>query len=764
MQQCKLLTLLILIVFYPPNLMAKNSSLTVPVIIQTTALEDLASVEQLLKTQALNQQMKSLAKTLLATSTEEISTEDKMRMQMLLEDHGAALASYNDLRSQLEQAEKLNYLHYELLLKAKLEIGKNNAGSITNYQGKLSNVFTDMNDITASRATHFIGYSIEQGNNYLRWLFNHAKKHPQLDSKHAIRMLRVYQDQSVYSEVLAVSKQVLEADRKKRYLIEDDILIGTPDGAKVSAIVVRSKNLKAPSPSAMMFNIYTDYERNLNTAIDAASRGYIGVVADARGKRLSPSKITPNETEVIDVNAVIDWISKQTWSNGEVGMFGGSYLGFSQWAATKNIHPALKTIVPYVAAIPGQGLPMENNIFLNANYQWAFHVTNNKTVDDSVYNTPERWRRLNQQWYQQGGAYRNIDKIDGKANPWLQKWLDHPAYDEYWQAMVPYQKDYRKINIPVLSITGYYDDGQISAIHYLSEHYKYNPNANHYLLIGPYDHQTAQATQQPELRGYQLDKAAFVNVPELTFEWFDYVLKSAPKPALIKDKINYQLMGDNSWRHAKSLDALHSNKQRFYLTTEPSQQYFALSTSKKNENEFAEQIVDLADRQNENNEYYPWPIVKPKLEVPNGLAYISPPMQQDMELSGRISGKLKVTINKKDFDVGLVFYEMMPDGKIFHLSYYLGRASYAKDMTQRHLLSPGQIESVPFERTRMVSKVITKGSRLVVLANVNKNRFAQINYGTGKDVNDETIADAKQALTIRWHNSSYVDFPLKPVN
>lgn len=763
MQIKKVFSLILIITLYPMTLLANQSHLKLPTIIESTELDNSASVEKLLAQPMLKPQMQALAKTILQRTDAAISTADEMRLHMITGDIQLAFASYQELTRQLKTAEKYNYLHYELLLKAKLASQTEPKAVLKNYQRQLVQVFESLNDITASRANYFAGYSLAQGNNYLRWLFSHAKKQTPLDIKHATRMLRVYQDQLVYQQILPISKQIIAEDRKRRFIIEDDAIISTPDGAKLSAIVVRSKNQKAPTATAMMFNIYTNYQRNLNSAINAASRGYIGVVADARGKRLSPDTITPNETEVVDVNAVISWISRQSWSDGRVGMYGGSYLGFSQWAATKNLHPALKTIVPYVAAIPGQGLPMENNVFLNANYQWAFHVTNNKTVDDSVYSTPERWQKLNQTWYQQGGAYRNIDKVDGQANPWLQKWLNHPAYDEYWQAMVPYQNDYKKIDIPVLTITGYYDDGQISAIHYLSEHYKYNPEANHYLLIGPYDHETAQRTQRPELRGVQLDEIAFVNIPELTFEWFDHIFKGAPKPSLIKDKINYQLMGDNSWQHVSSLNELHAHKQRFYLTTQASAPHYLLTPKNHSTKNYLEQTVDLADRETENNDYYPWPIIKTRLEVPNGFAYISEPMQQDMELSGRISGELKVAINKKDFDVGLVFYEMKPDGKTFHLSYYLGRASFAKDMSKRQLLTPEKIESIPFSRTRMVSKVINKGSRLVVLANVNKNRFAQVNYGTGKDVSDETIDDAKAPLKIRWYNSSYVDIPLKPL-
>src|SRR5437762_8926785 len=101
-------------------------------------------------------------------------------------------------------------------------------------------------------------------------------------------------------------------------------------------------------------------------------------------------------------------------------------------------------------------------------------------------------------------------------------------------------------------------------------------------------------------------------------------------------------------------------------------------------------------------------------------------------------------------DIGVVACEVMPDGELFHLSYFLGRASYARDMSVRRLLTPGAIESIPFDKTRMVSRRFEKGSRLLFTLNVNKNPFAQINYGTGKDVSDEDSHDADVPLQVRW--------------
>jgi hypothetical protein len=81
-------------------------------------------------------------------------------------------------------------------------------------------------------------------------------------------------------------------------------------------------------------------------------------------------------------------------------------------------------------------------------------------------------------------------------------------------------------------------------------------------------------------------------------------------------------------------------------------------------------------------------------------------------------------------------------------------------MSARHLLTPGRRETIPFDRARMVSRQLQKGSRLLGVLNVNKNQYSQLNYGTGKDVSDESIADATAPLQVRWRNDSYVKIPI----
>lgn len=714
-----------------------------------------------------------LLQSLLADAT----PAQKIRLLLLLNQPQAALATLQQWRASQQKlranASPFAMMPYELWARARLtqdvpesalqQVFQKNIGSLPDPQAHL--------------ATAFIARDPAQNLALLQQLHQQLLEAAAASASDETstadlqrRYFSAYADYYLLSKVQQQAAPLIDADRNRRYHIDTKVLITTSEGIELSAIVVRSKSRSRPLPAILSASIYADEAANLQHAIAAAARGYVGVMSDSRGKRFSRARITPYENETKDVTAVIDWLSRQPWCDGRVAMYGGSYLGYTQWAATKNLPKALKTIVPAAAAIPGQGLPMENNIFLNANYAWPFFVSNGRYDDNQAYRTHND-NEVNQRWYQSGRAYRDFDQIAGQANPWLQKWLQHPAFDSYWQSMVPTAAEYKNLHIPVLSLTGYYDDGQISALQYVRDHQRYNPEAEHYLVIGPYDHFGAQhGSNDTQLRDYPLDKVAHLDVLALTFSWFDYVLKGQPKPALLKDKVNYQLMDDNSWQHAPSLAAMASTPQRFYFAAKTTQGEYGLTTTKPTNDEAAKtaviatQRIDFKDRsQSYNQHYYPWPLLQPAFVPENGLVLQTEPLPDAMELAGTFSASLQLRLNKKDVDLGLTLFEVTPEGRYFNLSYLLGRASFAKDPSQRQLLQPGKPQTVVLQRSRMIGKKIAKGSRLLLLANVNLNAFAQINYGTGGDVSAESIADAAEALKLEWLAGSYIELPLRPL-
>ena len=556
--------------------------------------------------------------------------------------------------------------------------------------------------------------------------------------------------------------EIIQSTRLDGDYTIQDVLIETRDGAQVSALILRKNGFTEPQPVILQSTIYVRNEgRDLISLKQSVDKGYVGVITYARGKHLSPDEIWPYENDGNDTYDVIDWISQQKWCDGRVGMYGGSYNGFTQWAAAKKLHPALKTIVPYVANRPGMGLPMENNVFVNPNYEWSFFVGNNKSLDTVTGNDRQRFRSLMFNWWETGVAYNKMDSIDGTPNKWFQRWVNHPSMDGYWQKMAPYKEDFSKIDIPVLSIDGYYNDSQNSGLYYLREHYKYNTDAEHYLIIGPYSHFGAQLGGTEQVNGYKVDDDALINISEITFQWFEYIFKNGDKPEKLKDKINYQVMEANEWRSASSIENMSNDSLKLYLTNQNSNGAYSLSSKKPKNKEFLSQEIDFTDREtSSNNNYYPDPLILDELGADSGFSFISEPLEEPILVNGSFIGELKVSINKKDFDYGVTLYEVMPNGKYFHLSYIIGRASYAKDVTKRNLLIPNEIETIPFSNTHLISKKLGKGSRLLIFLDVNKNPFSELNYGTGKLVSRESIKDAKEPLNIKWYNDSFVEIPI----
>jgi uncharacterized protein len=347
------------------------------------------------------------------------------------------------------------------------------------------------------------------------------------------------------------------------------------------------------------------------------------------------------------------------------------------------------------------------------------------------------------------------------------RWLAHPRYDGYWQSMIPYQEEFARIDIPVLTTAGYYFGGPGAAVYYLTQHAKYRRGARHYLVIGPYEHFLAQTGTvgalggtTPAVAGYPLDPAAQVDLFALRYQWFDYVLKGGPKPALLADKVNYQVVGANVWKHAPSLAAMGNQTLRLYLGAARTGDAYRLSERRPTGSAFIRQTVDLADRTDVDRVAPGGGILDRALDTANAVELLGDPLPKPTELSGLFRGHLDFVTNKKDFDFSVSLYELTPKGDYVQLSTCWSRASYVGDPSHRRLLTPGKRQRLDFESLRLMSRRLEAGSRLVVVLGVIKEPGRQINYGTGKDVNDETIADAKEPLEIQWSTDSYLDVPV----
>ena len=559
-----------------------------------------------------------------------------------------------------------------------------------------------------------------------------------------------------WTYLMPASVPLLEADGRHRYLIDDQVLIPTPDGAKIAAIVVRPRVTGTTKLTALLnFTIYARDDWSMSDAIMMAAHGYAGVVAYTRGKGRSPQPVTPYVHDGDDAATVIEWLAHRNWSDGRVGMFSGSYNGFTQWSAAKHHPPELKAIATNATNAPGIDTPMQGNVFQSFIYPWPFYTTDIKTLDDNTYDDRARWDTLEKKWYVSGRPYRDLDKIDGKPNPIFDTWLQHPAYDAYWQRLIPYGREFASIDIPVFVETGYYDGGMVGALYYFQEHLKYRPAADDRMIIGPYHHIAMQTGVLAKVDGYVVDKASLIDLQDLRLEWFDHVFRGFPLPTLLSDRVNFEVMGANTWRHTSTLADMAASRVRLYLTgnREADRLLFGHAPASQAIPELA---VDFTNRS--DVDFQP-PTSAP--DTRNALVFETKPFKKSLEIDGLFKGRFEIIANKRDFDLSVNFYELKSDGRYLDLASYLGRVSFMQDRTRRQLLVPGQARTLNFQSQTLTARMLAPGSRIVAVVGVPKVPHIQINYGTGRDVGTESMADAGTPLRIHWLVDSYLELGIR---
>lgn len=576
----------------------------------------------------------------------------------------------------------------------------------------------------------------------------------------ALELIRLKQFHTAFADLLPQVPDLFAADDARRYIIDTDARFPGADGVTLAGVIVRPRAATTPQPTLLQFTIYAIPEQYVADAKGAAAHGYAGVVVYARGKAGGSGAPAPFEHDGDDAAAAIAWVAEQPWSDGRVGMYGGSYNSFTQWAAAGKRPPALRALLTSASAAPGIDIPYEGGIFHNFMIPWPLYTTQVPLLDDATYGDRERWQRLDRTWYRDGRAFRDLAQIDGHPNPWLERWLQHPTYDAYWQAMTPQGDAFAGIDIPVLAVTGYFDGARVGVQHYYDEHLRHNPDADHTLLFGPWGHIAMQVGVARFVEGYEVDPSALVDLAGLRYAWFDHVLRDGPRPALLPGKVNWQVMGGDRWRHADTLDDMAERRERFGLQAGKDGAAGVLVPGAAPRGGFV-QRVGLRDRRDAEREA-PELSLTDTLDVPGALVFETAPMAAPVELSGLFSGELHFSVDRRDVDLELALYERLPDGRYLFLSNVLLRASQAADPRERRLLQPGKPQVLAFRSDRVTSRRLDAGSRVVLTLAVPRRPTLQINYGSGKAVADETIADAgDEPMTLRWSSRSWIELPLR---
>jgi len=496
-----------------------------------------------------------------------------------------------------------------------------------------------------------------------------------------------------------------------------------------------------------------------------SQHGYIYALVDVRGRGNSEGHFEPFANEGRDGHDVVEWFAQQPWCNGKVTMWGGSYAGFDQWSTLKEFPPHLVTIVPVASAHAAVDFPFHAGIFGPYDMQWIT-FTSGVTPQANLFGEDSFWIAKFTELYTKHLPFRELDKLIGNPNPNFQKWLDNPAPGPYWDAMSPTAEDYKRISVPILTITGDYDGDQLGAMAYYRDHMQYGTaeaKANHYLIIGPWDHPGTR-TPKREMGGLKFAEASMLDMNKLHQDWYDWTMKSGPKPEFLKKRVAYYVVAAEEWKYADSLESISNEKRVLYLDSDGHANDVFHSGSLRQEKPAAaaadHYVYDPLDtrpaalEEKPNPNYYLDQTGVLNL-FGNGLVYHSEPFPEATEISGNLKLTAWISMDVPDTDFEVNVFEILPDGTSIYLTGDAMRARYRESLREAKLAKPGEINRYEFNSFMFFSRRIAKGSRLRLVIDCPNSIQSEKNYNSGGVVAQESGKDARTAHITLYHDAQH---------
>jgi uncharacterized protein len=547
------------------------------------------------------------------------------------------------------------------------------------------------------------------------------------------------------------------------------------DSVNLDATVYKPHGQKQPLPVIFTLTPYIA-DSYLDRATFFAKNGYVFALIDVRGRGNSGGNFEPFANEGRDGYDVVEWLAKQPWCDGQVTMWGGSYAGFDQWSTLKEFPPHLKTIVPAAAAHAAVDFPFFKNVFTSYVMQWLT-FTSGVTGNANLFGNSTFWTSKFTNLYMDHLPFKDLDGVVGNNSAVFQKWIAHPIPDSYWSAMAPTPDDYRKIAVPILTITGHYDGDQTGAMTYYRHHMQYgtaDAKAKHYLIIGPWDH-AGTRTPRKEVGGLTFGDASVLDLNHLHKEWYDWTMKGGPKPDFLKKRVAYYVpgAGAENWKYADSLETISNSTRRLYLSSRDGSASSAFHSGELSEKQPSSEAAD-------NYIYDPLDTrhaAQEQKDVPNsltdqtdvlsisgdGLVYHSEPFAEDTEITGYVKFVAFMAMNVPDTDFGVELDELMPDGTSVQLTTDLMRARYRDSLTEEKLVKPGDINRYEFSSFTFFSRRIAKGSRLRLTLTSPNSIQIEKNYNGGGVVAAESGKDARTAHISFYHDAQHQSFLEIPI-
>jgi uncharacterized protein len=561
------------------------------------------------------------------------------------------------------------------------------------------------------------------------------------------------------------------------YSIEMSRMIPMRDGVELEAWIFKPSNLAGTAPTVLSLTQYDIDGGRRGGPVALVRRGYVFVQAYVRGRGRSGGVKSDNLGLQVgrDGYDLVEWIARQPWSNGQVVMYGGSFVGMTQWHTAAQHPPHLAAIAPYVSIYPGWDVPNTNGIPQAWTAVMMGYVSG-RSLNSGFLENESYWRGKLLEQYAAQRPFSELDTALGvAADDWwmvdargqrlsfLRMWLDHLGDEAFNLAAEPKPSDYARMDFPILSVTGFFDDDQPGALRYYRSDIRYaapRAAARHFLVIGPWDHGGAQVPGK-EIEGLSIPDAAVIDMGKLHADWYDWALGRGPRPTFLRDRVAYFMMGADDWRYARTLEAASSG-QELVLNLEapegtprdvfhsgrltrsaPGSEPAALLVSDPRElpelgvSKYAA-VEDLTSQFRAFEKH--------------AIVFHSEPFARDTEIAGQMRLTLLTQADAPDFDLWAQVVLVRADGSAVRLGEDIRRARFRDGPFKAELVRPGQLVEIPFE-FNWIAWRIPAGARLrLIIAPLNSPNY-QKNYNTGGRLGYERLEDARVAHIRIFHDA-----------
>ncbi|WP_246096057.1 CocE/NonD family hydrolase [Paenibacillus sinopodophylli] len=545
----------------------------------------------------------------------------------------------------------------------------------------------------------------------------------------------------------------------------EDVLVEMSDDVKLKTRVFFPKG-DGPWPVILMRNPYFGVKALSEFQLPWFTKyGYVGVYQQVRGTLDSEGEWLPFENERRDGLDTVNWIVKQSWMNGNIGTFGGSYLGHVQWSIADQVPPEVKTMYFSIYGGEPYDLFYMNGMFKQDLWtKWAVEMRPGGNDNLTPVEKSEEAMHVN--------PHIEMDQqLFGQELPWYRNWITNPGPGSaYWNTgfWSEFKEVAGKVNIPILFQGGWFDFFLKSGINSFQNLPEKTRKESRF-IIGPWHHANMPAGEldypnESVLGMFQIKSA---------LEWFDHHLKGNSYPHR-KGVAETYVIGEGVWKNWEDWIQPTGTRKLFLKASNKTNSQIGIL-----DNQNSEQSESISYKYDPNA---PVPSkgganIYANPADPNGAAsvcsvvqdepatrkdvitFISAPLEEDLRIAGSIKVRLSVSSDAEDTAFTAKVMEIFPDGKAYNIQDSISTLAYRNGALQPLDYCPGELVEVDLELLS-TTWTVKRGSRIRL--DVSSSNFPAFHVhpnvsGIWSLQQEKKIAE--QTLHIGGVCPSYVEIP-----